>query len=57
MLTAVGADKVLDVLEAVNVEDAVPLLEPVAVDETIEAKVLPELAAAEGAEVVSLAWS
>ena len=50
LLTAVGADELLVVLEAVDVEGAVPLLEPVATDEATEVKVVPELAAAEVAE-------
>ena len=46
MLTAVGADELLVVLDAFDVEEAVPLLDPVAVEETTEVKVAPELAAA-----------
>ena len=50
MLTAVGTDELLVVLDAFDVEEAVPLLDPVAVEETTEVKVVPELAAAEVAE-------
>jgi hypothetical protein len=50
LLTAVGADELLVVLEAVEIEETVPLLEPVATDEATEVKVVPELAAAEVAE-------
>ena len=50
MLTAIGADELPVVLEADDVEEAVPLLEPVVVEETTEVKVVPELAAVEVAE-------
>ena len=50
MLTAVGADELLVGLEAVDVKEPVPLPDPVAVEETTEVRVVPELTAVEVAE-------
>lgn len=55
-MTAVGADEEAVVREAVDVDEAVPLADPIAVDETTELIVVPAFAAVE-VEVASSAWS
>jgi hypothetical protein len=51
--TAEGADEAVVVLEPVDVEGTVPLIDPVATEETTEVVVVPELTMATVAEVAS----
>jgi hypothetical protein len=53
LVTAVGAAEVVVVLEAVDVELAVLLVDPVTADETEEVIVAPDLGTAEVVEVAS----